>query len=109
MNCNAMMFTTTTHSYYLHSYTVDLLLQCVTADLAATHHQVYIATAGSVMKGVHTTCACNCVKSATLVAIDETNIVAVDLTNVCESHDSVVLCSLVIGHMHIIKDLAGGC
>ena len=53
---------------------------------------------------------CNCVKSATLVAIDETNIVAVDLTNVCESHDSVVLCSLVIGHMHIIKDLlAGGC
>ena len=27
----------------------------------------------------------------------------------CESHDSVVLCSLVTGHMHIIKDLAGGC
>ena len=52
---------------------------------------------------------CSCVKSATLVAIDETSIVAVDLTNVCESHDSVVLCSLVIGHMHIIKDLAGGC
>ena len=52
---------------------------------------------------------CNCVKSAALVAIDETNIVAVDLTNVCESHDSVVLCSLVTGHMHIIKDLAGGC
>ena len=44
---------------------------------------------------------CNCVKSATLVAIDETNTVAVDLTNVCESHDSVVLCSMVIGHMHI--------
>ena len=38
---------------------------------------------------------CNCVQSATLVAIDETNIVAVDLTNVCESHD----CSLVFsGH-----------
>ena len=50
-----------------------------------------------------------CVKSATLVAIDETNIVAVDLTNVCDSRDSVVLCSLVTGHMHIIKDLAGGC
>ena len=52
---------------------------------------------------------CNCVKSATLVAMDKTNTVAVDLRNVCESHDSVVLCSLVVGHMHIIKDLAGGC
>ena len=62
---------------------MDVLLQCVTADLVATHHQVYIATAGSVMKCVHTT----------LVAIDETNIVAVDLTNVCESRDSQ--CSLV--------------
>ena len=86
---------------------MDLLLQCVTADLVTIPHQVYIATAGSVMECVHTTC--NRVKSATLVAIDETNIVAVDLTNVCESHDTVVLCSLVIGHMHIIKDLAGGC
>ena len=68
---------------------------------------MYIATVGSVMECVHTTCVI--VRSATLVAMDETNIVAVDLTNVCESHDSVVLCSLVIGHMYIIKDLASGC
>ncbi len=92
-----------------HSHTVDVLLQCVTADLVTTHHQVHIYSYSRVCDGMCPHHMCNCVRSATLVAIDETNIVAVDLTNVCESHDSVVLCSLIIGHMHIIKDLASGC